>query len=51
MNRRSLLGKFCEHSLGVVCTCKSVHDLKLGELDVDRIVVLAEEDFDVVTKD
>lgn len=35
----------------IVITSQAVHDFELGELDVNGIVVLAEEDFDFILQD
>lgn len=40
-----------EDLLDVLLVREAVDDLKLGELDVNRVVVLAEKDLDVVPKD
>lgn len=42
------LGKFSQHSLRILGVREAVHDLEFCEFDVDGVVVLAEEDFDVV---
>jgi hypothetical protein len=47
----SVLLEFGEDLLDVALVGEAVDDLKLGELDVDGVVVLAEEDFDVVLED
>jgi len=51
MRKEDSLLQLLEDLSEVVVPGESIHDLELGELDVDRIVVLAEEDLDLVLKD
>lgn len=48
IDRRISLFQFCENLFDVPLVRQPVDDLEFSELDVDRIVVLAEEDLDVV---
>jgi len=43
-----ILLQLSEDFVGILCTCKPIHDFKLCELDVDWVIVFAEEDFDIV---
>ena len=49
--RRYVLFQFRQHLLNIILAGKSVHDLQLGKLDVDWIVVLAEKHLDVILED
>lgn len=43
-----VLFQLCQHFAAILGACQSVHDFKLGQLHVDGVIVLAEEDSDVV---
>jgi hypothetical protein len=45
------LAQLLKHLGRVGIPREPVHDLELGELDVDRVVVLAKEDLDLVLED
>ena len=40
-----------EHFSCVLLSRESIHDLKFCKLDVDRVVILAKEDLDIVLED
>lgn len=44
----NVLLKLCKDLSRVFFSCQTVHDFELSKLDVDRVVVLAKEHFDVV---
>jgi hypothetical protein len=44
----SLLLELTENLIDISSMSKAEHDFKLGELDIDRIIVFAEEHFHVV---
>lgn len=46
--RRNALFQFGENLFDIPLVGEAIDDFELGKLDVDRVVVLAEEDFDVV---
>ena len=48
--RKGLLLEFCQNLSSVLFSDQSIHDLKLCELEVYRVVVLAEENLDIVSK-
>ena len=46
--RTDILLKLSEYLSGVFFSRKTIHNLQFSEFDVDRVVVLAEEDLHVV---
>lgn len=49
-DKYSLL-EFKQYSFRVLLSRKAIHDLQLGELNINGIVILAEEDFDIILQD
>src|ERR1700733_740191 len=42
------LGEFRKNGLGIFCTRQTIHDFKLGQFDINRVVVFAEEHFNII---
>jgi len=50
-NNSNLLLQFSQHLVCVLCASQTVHNLQLGQFNVDGIVIFAEKDSNVILED